>query len=120
MEKFFTSSYSTPMLLVLGLIVGLSVVPEHLQKVAAGVGMIGLGIGMTKQVIMQYHSGKVGIHWTLNATMFFAVVLRAIYMLRTGQYWLAGPDIYGALMAGAIQLQLAGYLLKKQLAPRAT
>src|SRR3989344_225382 len=113
MKKFFTSHYSPFVLIVAGIVIGLSMMPERLQQVAATVGMTGLVLGMTKQAIMQYRSGKSGIHWMLNTIMLFAIVLRGVYLVRTGQYWLAIPDVYGALMMGILQLHLAGHLLKK-------
>src|SRR3990172_7501413 len=108
MEKFFRSRYASFVLVAVGLAVGLSVAAEYLQPLIATVGMIGLAFGMTKQVIMQYHTGKVGIHWTLNTIMFFAIVLRAVYMVRTEQYWLAVPDVYSIFIFGIVQFQLAG------------
>ena len=114
MKRFFTSGYSPFVLVLLGLLIGLNVIPEHLQKLAAVVGMVGLGVGMTAQVIMQYKEGKCGVHWIVCAVMLFAIVLRGVYLARTGQYWLAIPDIYGALVISVIQLQLAGYFLMKQ------
>lgn len=114
MKRFLTSGYSPLIILAVGLIVGVALIPDNLQKVAAAVGMAGLALGMTKQAWMQYKNGKVGVHWTLNTLMFLAITLRGIYMVRTGQYWLAIPDVYGSLVIGAIQFQLAVYLLKKQ------
>lgn len=113
MEKLFTSGYSPFVLLGIGLAVGFYVMPEDLQKIAATVGMAGLGIGMTKQVIMQYQNGRCGIHWLFVVIMFCATVLRGTYMIRTEQYWLAIPDIYGVLLLGISLLQLVGYLIKK-------
>ena len=114
MQKFFTGAHSIFLLCAAGIVIGVNIDPDMLQRVAASVGMTGLFIGMTKQAIKQYHDGKCGVHWILNTLMHFAVVLRGIYFLRTNQYWLAAPDIYGIFIMGIIQLQLAGYFLKKQ------
>lgn len=113
MEKLFTSSVSPFVLLFVGLGIGISLATENLQQVAAGVGMTGLALGMTKQAVMQYKNGKCGVHWILNTIMLVALVLRGAYMVRTGQYWLAIPDIYGVVVMGFLQLQLAGLFLKK-------
>jgi len=116
MEKFFTSIYALFLILAVGLTLGLNVVPEHLQQIAAAAGMLGLAYGMSSQVIMHYHIGRCGMHWSLNTIMLFAVILRTAYMVRTGQYWFAVTDGFALLALAAVQLQLAGYLLKKPVA----
>lgn len=118
MRKFFTSKYSTVFMVVAAIIISISInSTAKLQFIVAAVGMAGLLLGMTKQMHMQYVNGKCGVHWMLNSLMFFAITMRAVYMVRTGQYWLAIPDIYGSIIMGIIQLQLAGFFLKKQTAP---
>ncbi len=114
MQKFFLKPYTVIILLAVGAGTGISLETFPLQKIAAAIGMTGLVLGMTKQAIMQYQNGKCGVHWVLNTLMLSAVILRCIYFLRTSQYWLAVPDAYGIVIMSVIQLQLAGYLLKKQ------
>ena len=113
MEKFFISRYSTFILIVVGLCVGLSTPLANLQIIAATVGMSGLVVGMTNLAVRQYREGKTIVPWVLNTLMLVAVVLRGVYLLRTGQYWLAIPDVYGIFIMSVVQLQLAGCLLRK-------
>lgn len=114
MEKFFTSVYAPFLLLYVGLHMGIALTVDHLQASIATVGIAGIGVGMTFQIWKHYREGRCGVHWVVNTIMLVVVVMRSVYFIRTGQTLLAIPDVYTAFIMSIIQLQLAGYLLKKQ------
>lgn len=90
-----------------------SVAIENLQIFAAIFGMLGIVLGLTVLAYRQYQQGKIGVPLVLNTLLLTATCLRFFYLLKTNQYWLMSVDAYGMFIMVIIQLQFAGYFLKK-------
>lgn len=113
-KQFCTNKHSAPLLTGIGLFLGSIATIDQTQQIAATLGMTGITIGMFRQIVKQYREGESRMDWLLNTVMLLAVTVRSGYLFRTGQYWLMIPDLFAIIFIGIIQLQIAGYFLKRK------